>query len=152
VGESPPPGRKESVFYNLEVFDRLRLSMKLILNLKEDGEILECLKRSEVFVTAAVKCRPPSFKAIPEMRRNCVSILKEEIRLLKPKTVLAMGRTAMESLCEIFRLKPPHYTSQLATLEAGNLQITFTPHPNYIYRFRRDLAFKIRKLLLSRRS
>jgi uracil-DNA glycosylase len=147
VGESPPPGRKDSVFYNLRLFDRLRLSMKLILNIEDDGDVLRRLKRSSTFLTAAVKCRPPSLKELQPMRRNCVYTLREELKLLKPARIVAMGRTASASIAEILKLNPPPTLNGIFETEVKSLKIAFTPHPNYIFRFRRDLAPKMKSLL-----
>ncbi|MHC1586026.1 MAG: uracil-DNA glycosylase family protein, partial [Candidatus Hecatellaceae archaeon] len=128
VGESPPPGKKESVFYNLEGFDRLRLALKLILNIWDDRGVLETLKENEVFVTAAVKCRPPGFGAIPKMRLNCTRILAEEIRLLKPRRLLAMGRTASASISEILKVEAPSKVDEMFNVEVDGLEVFFTPH------------------------
>ncbi|MCS7131952.1 MAG: hypothetical protein NZ934_04415, partial [Hadesarchaea archaeon] len=57
IGESPPPGEKVGSLYCLETFDRLRLSLKLILGVEGEREVLETLKGSSAFFTAAVKCR-----------------------------------------------------------------------------------------------
>ncbi len=148
VGESPPPERKDNVFYNLKLFDRLRLSMKLILNIEDDRDVLRQLKKSSTFLTAAVKCRPPSLKDLQSMRRNCAYTLREELKLLKPESVVAMGTTASASIAEILGLKPPQRLDGVFQVEAGSLKVAFTPHPNYIFRFRRDLAPKLRALLL----
>jgi uracil-DNA glycosylase family 4 len=105
IGESPPPGRKESVFYNLKSFDRLRLSMKLILNVGDDRAVLELLRKSSAFITAAIKCRPPSLKVLQQMRENCVPMLREELKLLKPESVVAMGTTASSSIAEVLGMR-----------------------------------------------
>lgn len=149
IGESPPPGRKENMFYNLEAFDRLRLSMKLILNLKGDLEVLQTLRKASTFITAAVKCRPPSVRNLAEMRAKCVFMLEEELKLLRPSRVVAMGRMAAASLSQILNLNQPPTVRGVFELRVGSLQAAFTPHPNYIFRFRRDLAPKVRSLLLN---
>ena len=147
VGESPPPREKNSVFYNLNLFDRLRLSMKLILDIDKDLEVLKKLKKSSVFFTAAVKCRPVNQKKIQVMRVNCLPILREEIRLLKPKKIVAMGKTASTSITEILGLNQPKRLDRIIEAEAKNIKIFFTPHPNYIFRFKRNLTKKIKNLI-----
>ena len=118
IGESPPPGQKDSLFYNLKSFDRFRLSMKLILNVKDDLNVLKLLKSKNVFVTAAVKCRPLNKSKIEDMRRNCKYLLKTEIKLLKPKKIVAMGRTAALTISEVLSIDKPSscllYTSDAA--------------------------------------
>ena len=147
IGESPPPGKKEGLLYNLQAFDRLRLSLKLVLNLQADGEVLETLRRLQVFFTAAVKCRPPSLRSLQAMRPNCVYLLREELRLLKPSRVVAMGRTAAASLSEILNLKPPETVREIVKLKVGGFEVAFTPHPNYLFRFGRHLIPQVRSLL-----
>ncbi|RLF13725.1 MAG: hypothetical protein DRJ97_07540 [Thermoprotei archaeon] len=149
IGESPPPGFKESVFYNLEVYDRFRRAMKLVLGVKGDEEVLVFLKSRGVFITGAVKCRPRSRAELGSMRRSCVPMLRAELELLKPKRVVAMGRAAASSISELLGVEPPLRVEDVKVVEAGGLEVAFTPHPNYIFRFRRDLAPKLRELLVS---
>jgi DNA polymerase len=147
IGESPPPGRKEGSLYNLQKFDRLRLSLSLILKV-EPQEVLQLLRHSGVFFTASVKCRPPTRKSLPEMRRNCVPRLIEEIRILKPRRIVAMGRFAAASIGEIYKIPVPSNLTRISSTRCGNLEIFFTPHPNYIFRFARKLSPMIAKILL----
>ena len=149
VGESPPPGKKESSLYNLNKFDRLRLSLSLILGV-EQKEVLDCLKRSGIFFTASVKCRPPTRKDLPQMRRNCVPRLIEEIEVLKPSRIVAMGRFAALSIGEIFNIEVPPDLTKLTSTRCQNFEIFFSPHPNYIFRFGRELCSKVAKILLSK--
>lgn len=151
IGESPPPGRKVGSLYHLEGFDRLRLSLSLILGVRME-EVLETLRRSSVFFTAAVKCRPPDRKSIEGMRRNCVPLLRGELEALRPRRVVAMGRFASASVCELLGLEPP---ADLRVISGGAVsggagpgEVFFTPHPNHLFRFRRELCPRVRELLL----
>jgi uracil-DNA glycosylase len=152
IGESPPPGKKVGSLYHLDSFDRLRLSLKLILGVEGEREVLETLKRSSVFLTAAVKCRPPNRESIEEMRRNCLPLLKGELEDLRPRVVVAMGKYASASLCELLGLEPPRDQRELTKVEADGREIFFTPHPNYLFRFGRNLAGEMRKILLGLRA
>ncbi len=149
IGESPPPGQKTSFFYNLESFDRLRLSLKLIVGelRAEDIQLLKTLFDRGVFVTASIKCRPPNRKALPEMRKNCVWMLKKELDLLKPKRLVAMGRYAAESVRDVLGVEPPKSLLGVSVCRIDGLEVVYTPHPNYIFRFGRHLAPKVRKHL-----
>lgn len=149
VGESPPPGQKNSFFYNLESFDRLRLSLKLMVGelRAEDIQLLKTLFDRGVFITASIKCRPPSRKALPEMRKNCVWMLKKELNLLKPKRLVAMGRYAAESVHDILGIEPPKSLLEVSVCRIDDLEVVYTPHPNYIFRFGRRLAPKVREHL-----
>ncbi len=146
IGESPPPGRKAGSLYNLDTFDRLRLSLKFILGIKGDKRVLEALRKQGVFITAAVKCRPPNRDSLKEMRKKCVKHLRAEISLLQPKRIVAMGRMASASICEIFNLEQPRSVRYPTKLEAKRTEIFFLPHPNYIFRFARELAPVLRRL------
>ena len=150
VVESPPPSRKENFFYNLSMFDRLRLSMKTILSLEDldDREFLCLLRERGVFVTNAVKCRPMDRVLIPEMRRKCVHILEREIRLLKPKRILAMGKTAVSSISEIFGLRKPSSVTTVKEYSLEDIKVVIAPHPNFIFRFRREISGRIKPLIM----
>lgn len=147
VGESPPPGKKVGSLYHLETFDRLRLSLSLILEVGMD-EVLETLRRHSIFFTAAVKCRPPDRKSIEGMRKNCVPLLREELEILRPERVVAMGRFASASICELMGLSPPSDQRKISWTRVGGKEIFFTPHPNHLFRFRRELCPEVRKILL----
>ncbi len=56
------------------------------------------LKLFSTFITAAVRCAPPSNKPLAEEIRNCSEYLIEEIRVLdKVEIVLALGRIAFDT-------------------------------------------------------
>jgi uracil-DNA glycosylase family 4 len=147
IGESPPPGKKEGSLYNFQVFDRLRLSLSFILKVKME-EVLETLREAGVFFTASVKCRPPDRKSLTEMRKNCVAKLAKEIQLLAPRRIVAMGKFASCSICEILNLAPPSTLNKISSFRWQGVEIFFTPHPNYVFRFARDLAPRLSKILL----
>ncbi|RLE48661.1 MAG: hypothetical protein DRJ33_08810 [Candidatus Methanomethylicota archaeon] len=149
IGESPPPSKKESFFYNLRLFDRLRLSMRTILEFEGSGDdLLRTLRKRGVFITAAVKCRPLDRKRVADMCKACTHILEKEIALLRPSRVIAMGNTASQALSIVLKLAERYPVRQLYKTASGNLEVAFTPHPNYIFRFRRDLAKKVKSYLL----
>ena len=138
VVESPPPGRKETFFYNLDRWDRLRSNLSKILGIGNGGiELLIWLKERGAFLTDAIKCRPPSKAQIPRMYRLCSRILAKEIETLHPQALLLMGTTAKRTL-------------RLALDEIDWLPTTIMelPHPNHVIRFRRDLIPKIRETLI----
>jgi DNA polymerase len=59
------------------------------------------LKRSEVYVTHALKCRTPSGRsASPVEVSHCASYLARQVALVQPKVILAMGRTAALALLQ----------------------------------------------------
>jgi len=149
IGESPPPSKKENFFYNLKLFDRLRLSMKFILGFKENDEkLLTALKEHGIFITAAVKCRPLTRGELSEMSNACAHILKKELELLKPRKVIAMGNVASNMVSKIMNVERPR-VEQLKAMEVRGVKVVYMPHPNYVFRFRRNLAEHIKEHILS---
>lgn len=61
---------------------------------------------SEVFITNAVRCRPPNNKT-PSMVeiRNCFPHLEEELKRIQPKVIVALGNVPLHSLLPIHRKK-----------------------------------------------
>jgi DNA polymerase len=54
------------------------------------------LKRSDVFITNVVKCRPPSNRdPLPEEIAACNDYLDRQIAALKPRVVVTLGRYSM---------------------------------------------------------
>jgi DNA polymerase len=57
------------------------------------------LSRDEVFITNAVKCRPPGNRnPEPEELAACAPFLDTQLATLQPKVVLALGRVATQAL------------------------------------------------------
>ncbi|MEM4699892.1 MAG: uracil-DNA glycosylase family protein [Candidatus Nezhaarchaeales archaeon] len=150
VGESPPPGRKETTFYNTSRFDLFRRCMKLVAGVEGDADLLALFKSSGIFVTAAVKCRPRSREGVEEMRRSCLPMLRAELRLLAPRRVVAMGRAASSSVSSLLGVQPPGRLVGVSAAATEGVEVVFTPHPNYVFRFRRDLVPRLREALFNR--
>ncbi len=140
IAESPPPGQKEDFFYNLNRPDRLRRNLRAILGLPpgEDVSLLAWLKEHGIFLTSAVKCRPPAGarsyrdeRALKRMALNCAPLLAREIEVLRPGHVMALGKVA-----------------ELAAGALGLELYAAFPHPNYVVRFRRDLMPALREAIL----
>ena len=57
------------------------------------------LKRAEVFICNAVKCRPPqNRKPLPDEMAACRPYLERQIDLVKPAVIVALGASAAEAL------------------------------------------------------
>jgi DNA polymerase len=57
------------------------------------------LSRDEVFITNAVKCRPPGNRnPEPEELAACAPFLNAQLATLQPKVILALGRVAAQAL------------------------------------------------------
>ena len=64
------------------------------------------LKRTEIFITNVVKCRPPNNRTptLDEIKA-CSPYLDQQLKILKPKLVIALGNVAATYFFEKFNLK-----------------------------------------------
>lgn len=57
------------------------------------------LSREDVFITNVVKCRPPDNRVPTDQERaSCRPYLERQIKLINPKVICILGRTAYEAL------------------------------------------------------
>ena len=84
------------------------------------------LSRKDVFITNVVKCRPPNNRVPTDEERNtCRTYLERQIKLINPKVICILGRTAYESL-----LKGTSITSNRGKLVKHDNRFYFlTVHP-----------------------
>jgi DNA polymerase len=62
------------------------------------------LRREDVFIANAVKCRPPqNRKPLPDEIAACWPHLERQIELIRPKVLVALGATAAECLLSVKR-------------------------------------------------
>ena len=92
------------------------------------------LAREEVFIVNILKCRPPDNRdPQPQEIGHCLSYLRQQITLIQPKIILAMGRIAAQALLDthtaIGRLRGTEYSY-------GDTQtpVVVTYHPAYLLR------------------
>lgn len=58
-------------------------------------------RRCNCYIANIVKCRPPQNRTpLPEEAAACSGYLEAQIHLLKPRMILAMGRTAVQNLLQ----------------------------------------------------
>lgn len=123
VGEAP--GREE----DLEGRPFVGEAGKLLTRIIESGI---GLKREDVYICNVVKCRPPNNRdPEPDEIKACFPFLQEQLLLIKPQVICALGRVAVGTLmgreCRISQ-------------ERGNwfswMDIPLMPtfHPSYILR------------------
>jgi len=67
---------------------------------RDDGLALH-----DMYITAAGRCAPPGNKPLPNELDNCQPYLEQEIKLLKPKVIVALGRIAFTRVLKINFLK-----------------------------------------------
>lgn len=89
-------------------------------------------ERSSVYIANILKCRPPNNRdPLPEEVKLCTPFLEQQIALVKPKLLLAVGRIAAHYL-----LDTKTSLSQLRgkVYEYRNTPLLITFHPAYLLR------------------
>ncbi len=90
------------------------------------------LKREDVFILNALKCRPPQNRTpVPEEIENCHPFVEAQLEILQPKYIVCLGSVAVRSLLGL-------------TLPVGSLRgrfhqyrqarVVVTYHPSYLLR------------------
>jgi DNA polymerase len=92
------------------------------------------LPREQVFICNILKCRPPGNRdPKPEEEQACRDYLERQIRLVRPKIILAVGRIAAQNLMKvdtpIGKMRGHKYTYQ----DTG-IPVVITYHPAYLLR------------------
>ena len=55
------------------------------------------LELRDAYISAAARCAPPDNRPMPEELRNCAGYLEEELAILRPRAVLALGAIAFHA-------------------------------------------------------
>ena len=68
------------------------------------------LHRKNVYITNSVKCRPPENRdPLGEEKDACRAYLRAQVRLMKPKIIVCLGRiSAMELIKPDFKISQEH--------------------------------------------
>ena len=98
------------------------------------------LPRSEVFIANILKCRPPGNRdPQPDEAASCTPYLAQQIALVQPRVLLAVGRIAAQWLLQtdtpIGRLR-----GRVVGYGEGNTPLVVTYHPAYLLRSPLDKA------------
>jgi len=97
------------------------------------------LSRDEIYIANILKCRPPDNRdPLPEEADACLPHLAEQIRLLAPQFVCALGRVAAQIILDT---KMPLSKLRGRFYELGNARMLATFHPAALLRnpnFKRD--------------
>ena len=96
------------------------------------------LQREQVFIANILKCRPPNNRdPEPEEVVACESYLRNQIELIKPKIILAVGRIAAQNLLKvdtpIGKMRGNRYQ-----YPDSELPVLVTYHPAYLLRSPRE--------------
>lgn len=96
------------------------------------------LPREQVFITNILKCRPPNNRdPEPEEVVACESYLRQQIELIKPKIILAVGRIAAQNLLKLDTPIGKMRGNQYQYPES-ELPVVVTYHPAYLLRSPRE--------------
>jgi DNA polymerase len=92
------------------------------------------LPRSEVYIANILKCRPPNNRdPQPEESSCCTPFLSQQIALVEPRALLAVGRISAQWLLQtdtpIGRLR-----GRVLTYGERNIPLVVTYHPAYLLR------------------
>ena len=92
------------------------------------------LGREQVYIANILKCRPPGNRdPTPGEAAECLPFLEQQIALLKPKVMLAVGRIAAQNLLRtdatLGRLR-----QQVHHFGASLVPLVVTYHPGYLLR------------------
>jgi DNA polymerase len=98
-------------------------------------------RNSNVFIANIIKCRPPENRnPQPDEITACVPFLVRQIKLIKPRVILAAGNTAVKTLLDstegITRLRGTFTTFRGTLLMDGEFDIPLLPtfHPSALLR------------------
>jgi len=96
------------------------------------------LQREQVFIANILKCRPPNNRdPIPEEVAACSSYLRQQIDLIQPKIILAVGRIAAQNLLHTETPIGKMRGQQYEYADTG-IPVVVTYHPAYLLRSPRE--------------
>ena len=107
-------------------------------------------RRNNVYIANVLKCRPPGNRnPTPEEVAQCSPHLLQQIELIQPKLILAMGRFAAQTLLET--------SASIASLRGrvhryAGVPLIVTYHPAYLLRTLEDKAKAWEDLLFARKT
>lgn len=127
IGEGP--GRDE----DLEGRPFVGRSGRVLTDIIEKGM---GVPRSHVYITNVVKCRPPGNRdPRPDEVHACSRYLSAQMRVIKPKVIVAVGSVAGRSLLGVGEGSPG---LRGRWHDYGGVPLRIIYHPSYLLRMRRD--------------
>lgn len=90
------------------------------------------IDREEVYIANILKCRPPKNRdPLPAEEDACIEYLREQVRLIKPKIIVCLGRiAAMKLIKPDFKITKEHGE----WFEKGSFLMTAVYHPALLLR------------------
>jgi DNA polymerase len=109
---------------------------------------------TDIYVCNIIKCRPPGNRRPEEAEVNsCIDFLEEQLKLVSPKVIVALGSTSIDSLLPANTLGITKIRGKLFKWNKTPLMPTY--HPSYVLRngskgqvyedFKKDLESAIQK-------
>lgn len=90
------------------------------------------LNREDVFICNVLKCRPPNNRdPLPNEVELCEPYLKIQLKLIKPKLIVALGRI---SACTIMKTKEPLKNLRNKIFKYEGIDLIVTYHPAALLR------------------
>lgn len=90
------------------------------------------IRRDRVYIANILKCRPPKNRdPLPEEEDACIGYLREQVRLIRPKIIVCLGRiAAMRLIRPDYRITAEHGT----WVGKGDFAMTAVYHPAALLR------------------
>lgn len=93
---------------------------------RSDGLILK-----DMYITASGRCAPPDNKPSPQELNNCQPYLDAELKILRPKVIVCLGRIAFERILKIYGARNSVYKfTHGASYQLQNFWIVCSYHPS----------------------
>ena len=90
------------------------------------------LKRDEVYILNALKCRPPQNRTpVPEEIEHCQPFVESQLEILQPKYIVCLGAVAVRSL---LGLSLPVGSLRGRFHQYRQARVVVTYHPSYLLR------------------
>ena len=90
------------------------------------------IERKDVYIANILKCRPPKNRdPLPEEEDACIGYLREQVKLIRPKVIVCLGRiAAMRLIKPDFKITKEHGQ----WFEKGDYLMTAVYHPAALLR------------------
>lgn len=94
--------------------------------------LIDLDRKDNIYIANIVKCRPPMNRdPKPEEQDICINYLREQVRLIKPRIIVCLGRIAAQKLISPdFRVTAQHGEF----IEKGGMLFMGTFHPSALLR------------------
>ncbi len=90
------------------------------------------IPRDDVYIANMLKCRPPKNRDPEESEQaQCIDYLREQVRLIKPKMIVCLGRiSAMKLIKPDYKITKEHGI----WVNKGGFELTAVYHPSLLLR------------------